>query len=77
MCINMILVVGDVATTFYHLLDSLWHRLYQVLKVSGILHPDVPQLQDLILELLQVGRGGAIQPSTAQWLPSCQLQRKV
>jgi hypothetical protein len=56
----MILVVGDVATSFYHLLESLGHRLHEILEIGGVLHPDDPQLQDFLLQLLQVGGGAAL-----------------
>jgi hypothetical protein len=61
----MILVVSDLATLFYHILESPGHGLRQVLEVGGVLHPDDPQLEDLLVQLLQVGGGGALQPSTA------------
>ncbi len=55
LCINMILVVGIVATSFYHLLGSPGHGFHQVLEVGRVLRPDDPQLQDLLLQLLQAG----------------------
>ncbi len=76
MCITMNLALGDVATQFYHLLESPGHGLHLVLEFGRVLHPDDPQLQDL-LQLLKVGRGGALQPTTAQWLSCCQPQIKV
>ncbi len=64
------LVIGDVATLFYHLLESQGHGLHQVFEAGEVLHPDDLQLQDLLLQLLNICGGGALQPSTAQWLPS-------
>jgi hypothetical protein len=57
----MISVVDDVDTPFYHFLESPGHGLHQVLEISGVLHLDNPQLQDLFLQLLNVAGGGALQ----------------
>jgi hypothetical protein len=61
MWINMISVVADVATLFYHLLEAPGHGLHQVLEVGGVPHPDDPQPQDLLIQLLQVAGAGALQ----------------
>jgi hypothetical protein len=42
MWVNMISVVGDVATPFYHLLETPGHGLHQVLEVGRVLYPDDP-----------------------------------
>jgi hypothetical protein len=70
MSITVILVVGDVATPFYHLLESQGHGLRQVLEAGEVLHPDDPQLQDLLLLLLNTA---FLSPSEKGLTPFCML----
>ncbi len=49
--------MSDIATLFYYILESPGHGLHQCLEVGGVLHPDDPQLEDLLPPRLQLGGG--------------------
>ena len=49
------LVVGDISISFNDFLYPVRHGLHQFFQVWRVVHPEDPQLLDLILQLVQVG----------------------